>query len=284
MVFEKRKRVSLAGKSASLTVEAALGLTLFIFFTVCMMMPMEMLRTRQKVQTLLETTGRDLSQYSYVLYCLDQGDDTVLEKKALWQGELKEFLENLAVKVYLRERIQSMSGDKIENLSISEASVMEDGENIVLKAEYDLKLPFSVFHINRIPTEVQTIRRSWIGSEGERAELNGEEKKDEQMVFIGSSMGRYHRSKDCHYLSNDFYSVMYDQVEELRNHSGGIYTPCSRCGKKAGKGDTVYILPNGSHYHSSKECSSLVSYIRKVPLSTVEHLGECSYCGKGGKN
>ena len=81
----KRKRRNVSG---SLTVEAALGLTLFVLFSVCMMMPMEMLRTRQKVQTVLEVTARELSQYAYILYRLDQGDDTVLEEKEAWNFPL----------------------------------------------------------------------------------------------------------------------------------------------------------------------------------------------------
>lgn len=46
---------------------------------------------------------------------------------------------------------------------------------------------------------------------------------------------------------------------------------------------TVYIMPNGSSYHTRMDCSSVVSYVREVPLREVKHLGACSYCGEGGK-
>lgn len=102
------------------------------------------------------------------------------------------------------------------------------------------------------------------------------------MVYIGSSMGRYHRLRTCHYLTNDFKAVPYDTVEELRSHSGGKYYACSVCGSGE-NGGTVYIMPNGSSYHTRMDCSSVVSYVREVPLREVKHLGACSYCGEGGK-
>lgn len=275
--------------SASLTVEAALGLTLFILFSVCMMMPMEMLRTRQKVQTVLEAAAKELSQYSYILYRLDQGDETVLEgedgRETPWGGKMSAALTGTAVRIHLQGRIRELAGSgRLENLNISSVEIMEDGENIIIKAEYSLKLPFSVFHISRIPASSETVRRAWIGSEGDRRKEEEGGGKQEIMVYIGSSMGRYHLSRSCHYLSNEFSPVPFEEVGDRRNHSGGTYGPCSVCGKEAGTESTVYIMPNGSRYHSRTDCPSLVSYVREVPLSQVKHLGACSYCGGKGRS
>lgn len=107
MTFKMGKRRKTV--SGSLTVEAALGLTLFVLFSVCMMMPMEMLRTRQKVQTVLEVTAREMSQYAYILYRLDQGDDTVLEESENWEKELSGLLAGMAVRAYLREKFYRFS-------------------------------------------------------------------------------------------------------------------------------------------------------------------------------
>ena len=232
----KRKR-----QNAALTIEAALGLTLFIFFSICMMTPMEMLRTRQKVQTALETAARDLSQYGYILYRLDQGDEGVLEQKEDWIDQLPDFLAGLSVKAYLREKIADLVGEeKLEKLVISQAELMEDGENIKLTAEYSLKLPFSILRIQGIPAVSQTVRRAWIGSRGDRGGEAESEEGVEEMVYIGSSMGRYHRLRTCHYLTNDFKAVPYDTVEELRSHSGGKYYACSVCG--SGEMGELFIL------------------------------------------
>lgn len=278
---KKMKNWKMKRLDAVLTVEAAFSLTLLIFFSICMMMPMEMLRTRQKVQTVLETAARDLSQYGYILYRLDCGDDGVLEKKEDWAGELPDFLAELAVKTYLKEKIFEAAGKgKLEELVISQAEMMEDGENIKLTAEYRLKLPFPILRVKGISSVSQSVRRAWIGSEGDKRTVDENKGSSEEMVYIGSSMGRYHCSRNCHYLTNDFTAVSYDTVEELRSHSGGKYYACSVCGSGE-NGGLVYIMPNGSSYHSSTDCPSVVSYVREVPLREVKHLGACSYCGGG---
>lgn len=38
-------------------------------------MPMEMLDTQRKIQTVLETTARELSQYAYIFYRRTEGEE-----------------------------------------------------------------------------------------------------------------------------------------------------------------------------------------------------------------
>ena len=51
---------------ASLTLEAALALSLFIFAAVCMILPMKVMNTERKVQAALESIGEDFSRYAYI--------------------------------------------------------------------------------------------------------------------------------------------------------------------------------------------------------------------------
>ncbi len=60
---------------ASLTLEASLSLTVFIFAVIILAMPMEMLDTQRKIQTVLETTARELSQYAYIFYRRTEGEE-----------------------------------------------------------------------------------------------------------------------------------------------------------------------------------------------------------------
>ncbi len=101
----------------------------------------------------------------------------------------------------------------------------------------------------------------------------------ERMVFIGRTGTRYHLSPDCHYISNDISSLDYDTVKDKLSSSQSHYKPCSICGSAAVSGTTVYIMPNGKYFHSRPDCTSIAYYVKKVPLSEVEHLGACSYCG-----
>ena len=52
--------MSSASLCASLTIEATLSLTLFMFTVILLSVPMEILDTQRKVQTVLEVTGREL--------------------------------------------------------------------------------------------------------------------------------------------------------------------------------------------------------------------------------
>lgn len=272
-----KKQNGYTDSPASLTIEATFSLTIFMFMVILLMMPMQMLNTQRRVQMVLEVTARELSQYAYIRYRLSQGDETIGEG----QSEQKEVVfEKAAVCALLAGKISALPGNlKIEKLNFSKTQIDGNGEIIDLYVEYRLKLPFSVFHLDSVPAVARSLRRGWVGSDGGRRELLQSGDGAAQMVYVGSGMGRYHRYRDCHYISNNIAAVPYESVENKLSTSGAHYKPCSVCGKKV-SGGTVYILPNGSYYHERKNCSSLAYYVREVPLSEVAHLGECSYCGQ----
>ena len=60
-----KRALSSASLCASLTIEAALSLTLFMFTVILLSVPMEILDTQRKVQTVLEVTGRELGWQVY---------------------------------------------------------------------------------------------------------------------------------------------------------------------------------------------------------------------------
>ena len=64
------------------------------------------------------------------------------------------------------------------------------------------------------------------------------------------------------------------------NAEGRSYQPCAICGDQAGRGETVYVTEGGERYHSDRFCSSVIAYVRAVPLSEVKELGVCSSCGR----
>nr|WP_304059712.1 hypothetical protein [Enterocloster clostridioformis] len=129
------------------------------------------------------------------------------------------------------------------------------------------------------------INREWV----EAVSFEGTDIGTDEMVHI---VMRY----SCHYLYNDLKAVDFGVVGELRNESGGRYSPCGTCGagnggtgsgstgsgstgsSGMGSGSTVYVMPYGTSFHLSKSCRSIIAYVQAVPLSQVEYLGECSYC------
>lgn len=266
--------------SGSLTIEAALGLTIFMFTVICLIIPMKMLDTQRQVQTVLEAASRQMSQFAYIRYRLSQGDQDIKNQDQEIPEEIASLFTGTAASVYLSSKIKEAAGEKkIEKLDFTRLHISEDGEKIDLEVHYRLRLPFSIFSLDSVPAVSGSYRRGWIGSEGGRSKDGGSENDTEdKTVYVGSSMGRYHWSKNCHYISNNIISVSGEDIKDYKSISGTHYKKCSRCGGGSSGQTSVYVMPNGEYYHSSKDCSSIAYYVREVPLSEVEYLGECSYC------
>lgn len=256
---EGRKRVSLSA-SASLTLEAALVLPLFLFACMVLLMPFRILDVERQMQAAAERTAETISQMAY--------------------AGSKETWSSAAAYAYAEGAVRRAAADlPAERISLAGSKLLTDKEQVRLVVSYELRLPFSVLGLGRVKRVNRAFRRAWIGKEGSEG-TGGEEEENEKntFVYVGQGSTRYHRDAHCHYLSNRLQKVDRKQLNTLRNESGGIYKACSRCG---GEGETVYILPSGEHYHSSGACSAIQAYVKEVPLHEVEHLGPCSYCSGG---
>ncbi len=84
--------------------------------------------------------------------------------------------------------------------------------------------------------------------------------------------------RECTYLCVEIEAVKYEQIEDLRNFSGGKYYACERC--RPLKAGTVYITSEGRSYHGQADCSSLKRTIYMVPLKEVAEYDPCSKCGE----
>lgn len=256
----------------SLSVEAALVLSLFLFSCVCLAAPMKLFDQQRRIQGALEKVGEDLSQYAYVKYKLDQGGT-----------DLKTGTEvtKLLALGYVRQQVmKQVDREKIQGVSFAESGILED-DYIRLIMNYRMKLPFSIFGISALPVRAVCVRRAWIGADGGRHDAGSEGAEEEEIVYVGKNPTCYHVTPQCHYLFNDLRAVDISQVDSLRNQSGGKYHACVRCGGDKGAA-TVYIMPNGSSYHTTSQCSAINAFVRAIKKSQAAYLGVCSYCG-GGK-
>lgn len=276
--YGKKAFLSVPG---SLTLEAVMCLTLFIFAAVCLILPMKIMNTERKLQAALEKVGEDCSQYAYVKDALEKGKLFAVAGAGDFAKEFCGHLASGAAQGYAQAQILNhMDTTAVTKLSLDGSQVMEDQETIDFAVEYHVRLPFPVLGLPAVERHIRCRRRAWIGKEGKDYDGTGakQEDSDDTVVYIGKNSTRYHKSRNCHYLANNLSGVAVNQVKELRNNSGGIYYPCAVCGKSAG--GTVYIMPSGSSYHSRKNCTAIMAYAHAVRLSEVEHLGACSYCGK----
>lgn len=259
----------------SLSLEAAMCLSLFLFVCVCLMMPMKIMDRQRRIQAVVESVGEELSQYAYVEYCFRTGDEEKVDTERADEAESGSLLAAGYAAARILGRIDS---SWVESVSFEGTDIgTDDMVQIIMK--YRMRLPFSVLGNNSIPVTHVCSRRMWNGADGNRnSGYSGTEKDEEEIVYIGKDSTRYHRQRTCHYLYNELKAVPAAEAASLRNRSGGKYAPCRRCGAGSG-GGTVYVMPYGTSYHTTQSCTSIIAYVQAVPLSQVESLGACSYCG-----
>lgn len=263
---------------ASVSVEAAIALSVFIFAIVAMMIPFRMMERQRQVQASLESVNEKLCQYAYLEYQLTKGEE-IPKEEGEWKEDLLLGLINGAAgegAKILAKRMFSQEG--MERISFSQSTFLKDNETINFHMNYQMRMPFSILGLSSLSFSSGSVRRAWIGRDGLHKEEKTDE-KSEQVVYIGKNSTRYHKSRNCHYLSNQLQSVSFDKISDYRNQGGGKYYPCAVCGKRASKGSLVFIMKSGSRYHSDSVCSAITASIQAVKLSEVEDLGACSYCG-----
>lgn len=277
--------------NASLTVEAALVLPLFLFAMYLLILPLRMMDTAREMQQVCESVCQDTVQALYLKSLTrkdSRGDNRVPEmetdadtgkEKESRGSRINGALTGNAVGMAAAAMAGRQAGDGyVIHLRSLRSSVLGDGETVRVTLDYDYRLPFSVFGLGSIRQSVTASRRAWTGrTEGGLTSSGSGGAQEEVMVYVGKNSTRYHSSASCHYLSNDLTAVSYASLAGERNSGGKKYHPCSRCAKGV-TGGTVYIMPSGTSFHTSESCSAIRSYARAVPKSEAVHLGPCSYC------
>mgnify|MGYP000624065530 CR=1 FL=1 len=225
--------------------------------------------------------GEEISQYAYSAWLWEgkrgQMDESRDELAPDGMKDIFGFAAQAGIEAMVLGRIDKKW---VRDVSFMRTAIENDMVHIVMT--YRMPLPFSVFRIDSIKAEAVCVRRLWIGAEGNRKGnlLPGEDEMEE-MVYVGRNSTRYHRNRNCHYLFNDLKQVQAGEMDGLRNQEGKRYYPCPSC--KAADSKGPFIMPWGTRYHSTGQCGAIRAYVQTVPLSEVEHLGECSYCGRGSK-
>ena len=272
-------------KKASLTVEAAFALSIFIFSLVIIMLPFKMLDASRKMLAIAESINKDICMNAYLSNYLDKKDDLNKNEERAAKGRIDiggiSESDGFAAMIlpYVIQDVKRLVNDThITDISTADSQFLVKDDIVTLKISYKYKLPFSVLGLGSISREAVSSRRLWVGREGTSAGDDIED-EDSQTVYIGKTSTRYHLSATCHYLYNNISAVPLSHIKSLRNSRGAKYHACARCGKSAA--GTVYILPSGTSYHSRRNCSAMNAYVKTVKKSAVEHMGACSYCGGG---
>lgn len=252
-----RKRISLLTSKrmlkASLTVEAALAMTVFLLVVTALLNFFFVLRTQIQVQTALEQTGNQLAALPE--------EASLLTASLVFQGHLATSNTNADLVV-----------GGAEGISLARSTVMGHEPVIDLVAVYRMRLPF----FPEGTVELNLVQRSRKHAFG-AANFGSSETVD--YVYITPQGEVCHESMYCTYLRPKTEEVKFSLVSQLRNQNGSRYEACEFCCDEKGA-DTVWITQWGESYHVSAYCRGLWHQVEQVKRSEVADRRMCSKCGK----
>ena len=265
---------------ASMTVEAAIVLPIFLFFFINMGCAIEMIRLHGNLELALREAGNKLSVYGYVL---DQGDTAESDSSALGQ----EVLDIAFSYTYVKRQIINYAGEEYLNQSPliygTDGLQFVESEIFTGQDQFELILTYAVSPWMQTPG-VRAFRMAnkyyghiWNGYDlGNTSNDNGVTK---DYVYLARNGTVYHESPNCTHLALTIREVSAMQVPYERNESGGRYTRCEICGRGTSPG-IVYIGVEGDRYHHDRECSGLRRSIYTMERETAQaRYRPCSRCG-----
>lgn len=249
---------------ASITVETALVLPVFIFASVTLISIIHMMSIYARMEGALSQAARELSVLGYVV-------DTDNE------------IENIAItESYVRARVLSIMGADIMKdsmivgdalgISLIRSDLYDEAGNIELVMTYTLRPYFALNHA----TDVRVINHckvhSWVGYV--REELEDE---TDPIVYVAENGTVYHTRPECSHLSLSIMATNMGEVGDLRNENGGKYYPCEIC-YDSSLGEGLYVAKEGDRYHSLISCSGLKRTVYEIHLSEVGNKPMCQRC------
>ncbi len=246
MILRLRKR-------ASLTIEAALVLPVFMMGLLTLVSALLMLLTGMRIQASLQNTAQHLA--------MERADGS----SVLTDEVKEEILAGLS-----EEDFRFINGGA-DAVDIS-GSDIDDREYIDLVLDCDLKPVTDVFGLIRIPFHRRCLTHIWCGYEG--GYFPGG-----QYVYITDDSEVYHLNRNCSHIRLTVNETDAEKVQRLRNDNGSRYRPCELCHAKLSD-KKLYITPDGNRYHNSITCSGLKRTVRSVRIEEVGERRPCRRCGR----
>lgn len=157
-----------------------------------------------------------------------------------------------------------------------ESDILKEKDEIDLVVRYRAKLPFRLLTIPTPWFRQRVHTRAFTGVETRE----NQDKDKNLMVYVTETGQVYHEKQQCTYLKLSISQMKFEDIEKLRNESGGKYKPCEKCCKKKEyslKKD-VWITNYGDRYHVNRGCSGIRRRIEKISFSEVGKRTPCGKC------
>ena len=282
---------------ASITVEAAIVIPIFLYASMSLLYMLLVLNIKMTVNRALYNSIRTVSEYAYlcngssdmedkdksslineILDDVNDQDKASLLSDALGIGTIEALMLKELGSDYAKSN-NIVGGNAGFNFFLSD--VMTSSSLIDVKVNYRIKNPFDIWGFMTITVSERMTCDAWLGED--YAGFNNLSNtsvagNDSEFVYITEKGTVYHTSRSCTYLTRNISNAPLSAIENLRNSSGAKYYPCERCKPKGNS--TVYYTEYGDRYHSDINCSQLSRNIITVAKSQVGDRKECEKCAK----
>lgn len=268
---EKRAPYAALMLKASMTVEAALVIPLFLAGIVAMLFILQTMQLQLHIQKALYNQTMKVSGYAYYLtvadlsYKAEQIVEAEYIKSAVISELGKEYLDNSYIENGSKGIYLNLTGNPQEGM-------------IDVALQYNVKVPFDLMGLGRLKLISRARCHTWVGTDYES------DQESYEKVYVTANGTVYHTYSDCTYLVSQIDNCDISQIEDKRNANGAKYYACQLCCSDGDSGlTTVYYTQYGVRYHSSALCSNLHSNIYTMTKEDAQlKYPICSKCEKRG--
>jgi len=278
-------------KSASLTLEAAMVLPLFLYFMMVLMYFIQICTIQEQIQSGITQMGMSLSKTAYVYEEFIDLEELINFDDSILGDELEIGLQNLTDKAssgiilklysakYLdKDRInRSCIQGGLKGLSFIGSSIFGATGDIDIIVRYQVEIPIKLFGLEDIRMIQRVKLRGWTGY-AVAPVYSIEEESSEEIVYITETGSVYHTNPNCSHIKLSVREIA-GLPTRLRNDNGGIYYPCEACcTRKESNIGNYYITSDGTRYHTKRNCSKITRTVKEIPITDIGSRKLCKRC------
>lgn len=280
---------------ASLTVEAALVMPIFLYLLIAFIYFIQVFTIQEHIQSGITKMGLSLSRTAYVYKDFLGTEEVQSFDQSVFGEELDIGLHEMAGSVinhgflrlysrsYLDENRIDLSCIKngYNGLSFYYSTILDESDYIDIVVNYTVKIPIKIFTLEEMNMVQRVKLRGWTGYEVAACYSITEENdsEEETIVYITETGTVYHTDQNCSHISFSIQAV-FGLPSELRNNGGAKYYPCEACcsGNESPYG-TYYLTTYGTRYHRRNDCPKIKRTVTAIPLSKAGGRSKCKRCG-----
>lgn len=280
-------------ENASLTVEAAIVMPLFLFFMLTFLYFIQIITVQEQIQSAITELGFNLSKTAYVFEDFPVIEDALSFDETIFGTDfeigLTDFVKSAAegslLRIYARKYFDIGQIDRscIQNgykgITFFCSGILDGEDYIDIIVRYQVHIPIKIFNIGNMRM-IQRVRvRAWTGHQVEAAYSMGEGDKDEEdTVYITETGSVYHTNETCSHIKLSVMSVN-SIPSNMKNENGISYTACEACcNNQQGVVATYYITLDGTKYHTKRDCSKIKRTVKAIKRSEAGNRTLCKRC------